>query len=98
MAMTLQPFFPLLLPTKIAITAARAAIIAKAKTIGLSDVELPVEPPGELPVEPPVKLPVSPLKPVTSPLIPATSLFPKSVKKPGELLDPPEPTWSPNAK
>src|SRR5712692_575020 len=32
-----------------------------------------------------------------SPLNPATTLFAKSPKKPGGLLDPPEPIWSPNA-
>ena len=75
MVMTLQPPLPFLLPTRMAITAASAPIIAKAKTVGLIAVELPV-----------------------SPVNPATTLFAKSVKKPGGLLDPPEPIWSPNAK
>ena len=42
--MTLQPLLPLLLPTKIAIIVASAAIIPKAKIVGLSTVELPVSP------------------------------------------------------
>ena len=75
MVITLHPLLPFLLPTKIAITAASAPIIAKAKTVGLIAVELPV-----------------------SPLNPPTTLFAKSAKKPGGLLNPTEPIWSLNAK
>ena len=85
MVMTLQPLFPFLLLTKIATVAASAAI---SKNVRLSAVKLRVGP--ELPLGP-VKLPVNPFNP-------ATTLFAKSAKKPGELLAPPEPVWSPNAK
>jgi len=86
MVMTLQPLLPFLLLTKIATIAASAAISPNVRP---SAVKVPAGP-DELPAGP-VKLPVSPFNP-------ATTLFAKSPKKPGELLTPPEPVWSPNAK
>jgi len=103
MVITLQPLLAFLLPIKIAIAAASAPIVPKPKTTGLVAVGLPVGLPFGLPLGLPFALPLGlpfalPLGLPVSQLNPANTLFAKSVKKPGVLIDPPEPIWSPNAK
>ena len=87
--MTLQPLSFLLL-TKIATIAASAAISPKPKTVRLVTVGVPV---GF-----PVEVPISPSNTVPSVSNPPTSLFAKSVKKPGEFPVPLKPIWSPSVK
>ena len=91
--MTLQPLSFLLL-TKIATIAASAAISPKPKTVRLVTVGVPVG----FPVEVPVEVPVSPSNTAPSVSNPPTSLFAKSVKKPGEFPVPLKPIWSPSVK
>ena len=95
--MTLQPLSFLLL-TKIATIAASAAISPKPKTVRLVTVGVPVGFPVEVPVGFPVEVPISPSNTVPSVSNPPTSLFAKSVKKPGEFPVPLKPIWSPSVK